>query len=184
MTIYAATTSVPIERSRQKIEELLTRFGATDIGVFTRFGVKVEVCFAIKGCYFRFTLPLPTMETREVKFLPSGSRRSPSQCEVVLHQLTRARWRALALTIKSFQVGIEAGLFSFDQIFMPYIVCGDNRTIYEGLLPVIEDNLKAGRALPGIAEMVSGRKQLECIPEKPAGSPAQQKDMKCNTTCS
>lgn len=155
MSPYASDTSVPIERSRAEIEEMLRRLGSDQIGVVQE-RLQVVIFFRYNGANFRFTLPLPTPDDPAVKFSPSNKLRSASDRESIRQQLIRSRWRSLFLTIKAMLVGVEAGIFDFAEIFLPYLIWGDGRTTAQTLLPTVDEACKAGRALPKIGQHLLG----------------------------
>jgi len=158
MSPYASDTSVPIERSRAEIEEMLRRLGSDQIGVVQE-RLQAVVFFRYNGANFRFTLPLPTADDSAVKFTASNKLRSPSDREAIRLQLTRSRWRSLFLTIKAMLVGVEAGIFEFAEIFLPYLIWGDGRTTAQTLLPDVEEAFKSGRPLPKIGQrLLSGER--------------------------
>jgi hypothetical protein len=151
MNSFASDTSVPVANSRAEIENRLSRLGADRTAVVTE-RLRVVIFFRLKGAEFRFTLPMPTDEDPRVKFSPSSKLRPAAQREPIRQQLVRSLWRSLNLTIKAMEVGIEAGIFTFAEIFSPYMVWGDGRTTWEALLPVAEEALKNGRPLPDLGK--------------------------------
>lgn len=110
---YAAKTTVPVGKTRQEIEQLLTRHGAK------RFAVAVEknsggVTFDIQDRRVRFQLVLPATE-----------------------QGDRQRWRALLLCIKAKIESVESKIETFEEAFLAHVVLPDGKTVAEHAIPSI-----------------------------------------------
>jgi hypothetical protein len=58
---YAAKTDVPVSRSRDEIERILTRFGATGFAYFTQ-PPRVAIAFEIKRSRIMMHMTLPDRE--------------------------------------------------------------------------------------------------------------------------
>jgi hypothetical protein len=127
--VYAADSSVPVERSRQEIEKTLARFGADQFGYATGTD-RATVCFRARGRMIRFDLPLPPRE-----------RLSEQQHA----QRVRSAWRCLVLSIKAKLAAVESAITSFEQEFMPYTVMPDGRTAAQHALPLIEEAYQGGK---------------------------------------
>src|SRR5690606_26121903 len=69
MTKYAAKTTVSVQRSRDEIEAILTRYGA-DQFMYGWFEGGATIAFRAHGRMVRFHLPLPDAEDPEIKFTP------------------------------------------------------------------------------------------------------------------
>ena len=116
---YAADTSVPVERSRSQLEQLLRVHGAQ--GFATGWDqVQDRIEFLWKGMQIRFILP--------------KSKKARAQAD-------RQRWRALYLVVRAKLESIESGIAVFEQEFLGFIVNPQtNATLYEQAAP----RLKAG----------------------------------------
>lgn len=124
---YAADTSVPVERSKQQIEQLLSKHGAE--GFHTGWQSArgddpgwdaVEFLWKQRTIRFRLARPKAT-----------GYRPNVSAIE----QKNRQRWRVLGLVIKAKLEAVDAGVAVFEEEFLPFIVTGDGRTVAEHLVP-------------------------------------------------
>lgn len=147
---YATGTAVPVERSRNELERLLTRFGADQYvyGMDTATGWTIG--FRMRNRHIKLTLPMP--QRREVQYTPSGRWRSENSIEDALQQEIRRRWRALVLIVKAKLEAIETGLVSFDEEFLSHTMTPDGSTVAEWLIPQIEEAYQTGRMpslLPG-----------------------------------
>lgn len=127
---YAVETSVPVLRSREEIEVMLTKFGATSFAYANQVG-KSTIMFEYGGRRIRFDLPLPKEST--------SSKTEKS---------SRHRWRALLLSIKAKLVSVDTGIESFEQAFLAHIVLADGSTVHEASRPAIEQQYKTGRMTP------------------------------------
>jgi hypothetical protein len=104
--------------------------------------------FAFKGVSVRIMLQLPQRDDEQFTKTPTGKDRKPAAAFSAWEQGCRQRWRALALVVKA---KLEAGIATFEQEFMPYLVLPDGQTVGEKLLPQITKGISAGkmpRALP------------------------------------
>jgi hypothetical protein len=126
---YAATTEVPIDRSKRHIEELLMRAGAE--GYHTGWQAASgddpgwdAIEFLWKGKHIRFRLP----RQQAVVTRSRNKRLSPEQRD-------RQRWRVLFLVVKAKIEAVEAGIAVFEEEFLSFIVTASGKTIGEVLLP-------------------------------------------------
>ena len=122
----SGSTSVSTDRSKQEIERLLQRNGATKFAsMWDQDGATLS--FIMGKRHVRFELPLPSRDDK--KYLRDGrnSVRSPAAREKVWEQDCRTAWRALLLIIKAKLEAITAKVATFDDEFLSYIVVGGNR---------------------------------------------------------
>ena len=128
---YASTTQVPVERSRAEIERLCMRHGCTQFmcGVDYENGT-ARVQFKAKERIIRFELTLP----EKAKF-----RRDKDY-----EQASRSRWRALVLVLKAKLESVEAGIATFEEEFLPFIVMPNDLTVGAILIPMIDASYSTG----------------------------------------
>jgi hypothetical protein len=120
---FAATTKVPVDRSRGEIERLVRKHGATAFASADD-GEKVAVAFKVGLRQVRWQVPLPTKSRyRDVK---------------VYEQDVRRLWRSLLLAIKARLVAVEAGVEMFDTAFLSYIVTSRGMTVGELIAPQLD----------------------------------------------
>ena len=132
---YAASTSVPVERSRAEVERVVTKYGATKFGTMSE-ETKVTIYFEVKDRQVQWSIPIP----------PKAKYRYDKDHE----QEVRRRWRVLVITVKAMLEAVESTLLTFDQAFLPHIVIpGTARTIGETLVPKLPA-LYAGQSLPAL----------------------------------
>lgn len=146
---YAAGTEVPVERSRNEIEWILSKYGA-DQFLYGVDGSRAMVAFRAKGRSVRFIVPIP--DVQEFHVIPGRyiRHRAPHQMEQARDQEIRRRWRALALAIKAKLEAVSSGIATFETEFMPYTLLANGRTVAEALGPEVERAL-AGNVMPRVA---------------------------------
>jgi hypothetical protein len=151
--VYAATTTVPVERTRGEIEQLLKAWGADAFAFGWDSTINATaVSFRIKGVYYKFRVPLPDINDARYRYDRSHRRGTDQQVRNRLAQAERSAWRATLFVIKAKKESVESGIESFEQAFLPQVMLPDG-TIYGDWAEVeIEDMYATGqmpRALPG-----------------------------------
>lgn len=132
---YAADTRVAPSRSRDEIERILTRYGATGFA-FAVHGREAMVEFIMRGHRVRLVISLPDPDDREFTHTPErGTRRSAAAARAAREQAVRQRWRALVLIVKAKLEAVASGVVEFDTEFMPYLVLPSGRTVGEAVAP-------------------------------------------------
>jgi hypothetical protein len=124
---YAEKTSVPASRTREEIQTVLKRYGATSFGFADMAGTAM-VAFELKGRRMRFKIPMPD--------------------EAKKAQDYRQRWRALLLAIKAKLEVAASGIESLEEAFMAQIVLPDGRTMGEVATPQIAHAYAKGEMPP------------------------------------
>lgn len=141
---YAIKTTVPVRRSRDEIENLLTKYGA-DSFAFMQDKGRVIIGFRITATSkqrvaVKMELPMPT------------TSRSQSHFE----QLQRSRWRALVLVVKAKLEACASGISTVEREFMADLVMPDGRTLTQHLGLQIDkmlvDNVRTPLMLTGASE--------------------------------
>lgn len=144
-------TSVPVSRSLGEIEERLGRHGISDLR-WTR---------ASAALMLEFNLPLRTPKGHEVVRDRRGGnpRRVPTyEVRAVVGIRIQAPWsddekdkrrvaRVLAWYVKSKLEVVEAGVLAPEEVFLPHVMIGDGRRIWDAVRPELEEAIKQGRDL-------------------------------------
>lgn len=139
---YAADTAVPVERSKQQIEHLLTQHGAEGFHTGWQAPTGTDpgwdaISFQWKGRSITFKLPRPTPKAWSAK----GN--------ALIEQKNRQRWRILFLVIKAKLEAVRAGVSVFEEEFMAFIVTPGGQTVGDVMLPMLRDGTGLFRpALP------------------------------------
>jgi hypothetical protein len=155
MARYAETTSVPVAKSRDEIEKILTRYGATAFA-YGWNGDTAVIQFAARDRQIRFLLPMPdkTSETITHKRVnQSGwtTPRTPAEVEKAFEQAQRQAWRALALVIKAKLEAVEAGIVTFEDEFLAHVILPSGQTAGEWMAPQIDRAYSSGEMPPMLA---------------------------------
>lgn len=127
MARFAAKTSVPVDRTRNEIEQVLTKYGAKGFGYANdAVSGSSQVEFITSSRRVRFVLPMPPRNKMN---------------ETVWQQTQRQRWRALLLAIKAKLEAVESGISEFEAEFLANIVDpATGRTVGEVMRPQIESS--------------------------------------------
>jgi hypothetical protein len=123
--VYAATTTVSVDKSRTEIEHTLKRYGADRFAYFTEAD-RAIVVFEANQRRIRFDLPI----------LKAIDRKG--------EQLQRSRWRALLLCIKAKLESVESKIETFEEAFLAHVVLPDGLTVIQHTRERIEIAYKGG----------------------------------------
>lgn len=139
---YASTTTVPIAKSREEIEKVLTRYGASAFA-YGWDGDNASVQFVAHDILIRLTISGAQYDDHVRT--KTGQRRTTLQIENAVDQENRQKWRSLLLVIKAKLEAVEAEIVTFEQEFFAHIVLPSGSTVYEdALLPVQQAYLTTG----------------------------------------
>lgn len=151
---YAARTVVGADKSRAEIERILLKYNATGF-LYGWNENRAVIGFHMCKRQIKFVLQMPDRRDEAFWTTPGRrQRRKEGQAHAAWEQATRQRWRALALAIKAKLEAVEAGIASFDQEFLPYVVLPGGETVSEFMLPQIESAYMTGKIpkmLPALA---------------------------------
>lgn len=149
--IYAADTTVSVDRSKQEIERILQRYGASEFASGWRID-KAMMQFRMKDRIVRFVLALPQKDEFKTTSGKFPRRRTENQMLGAMEQAQRQRWRALALAIKAKLESVASGIEEFDTAFMGQIVMPNGQTMAEIATPQIEAAYKSGKMPAALLE--------------------------------
>lgn len=144
MPTYARDTSVPVTRTRDQIEKVLTRYGATSFA-HGWDQEKAVLGFEIAGRRIRFLLPLPARDAREFTHTPTGIKRPQAGAEKAWEQAQRQRWRALLLLITAQLEAVEAGIVTVEEAFLAHVALPDGSTVGEWASRQLEQVYELGQ---------------------------------------
>jgi len=113
MARYAKNTSVPVARSKQKIEELLTSYGIEE-SFLGRSPRGDGIGWKYKGKVYKKNVPMPSKDDKTEK-----------QYE----QEVRQRWRILYMSMKMKFEEIDADVISFEDQFLAQMSLPDGSTV-------------------------------------------------------
>ena len=139
--LFAEGTTVSVPRSRDEIEQLLTRYGATRFGTGWDRENAVIMCEA-NGRQLRFVLPIPDPNHKMF------AAKTPAQRGDAAKAKERRRWRALVLVLKAKLEAVASGISTFESEFLANIVVPGGRTFGEWAVPHLADAYDRGVAMP------------------------------------
>ena len=97
---------------------------------------------------------MPDRNGAEFKYTPGrGLLRTEAAWNEAYEQAVRQRWRALALVVKAKLEAIEAGITTFEEEFLAYIMLPDGQTVGQWIKPQVDDAYRLGTmptTLPGL----------------------------------
>lgn len=142
---YAQDTTVPVSRSKDEIEKIVTRYGASAFMVGWS-GEAAAVRFDLRGRRIQFVLAMPALEAfgRTEK----NRARTAAEAKAAMDKEHRRLWRALCLTIKAKLEAVESGIVAFDQELGMHFVLPDGSTVYEAVRTGIEVAYERGDMAP------------------------------------
>lgn len=136
---FASDTSVPVERTQQEIIALLREWECGSIQWaedFEKHIVVLEFTWRApsKAIYrMHFEMHLPSKDPRTDRPLNEDKRK----------QGARSMHRLLLLKLKADLNAVRAGLAKAEEIFLPWMVDTNGKTIAEFLIPQLEQKFKA-----------------------------------------
>jgi hypothetical protein len=104
---YATRTKVTTNTTKNQIEAMLNKAGATAFGVMTN-AERVQVAFQLAGRNILFRVKRPDTARKE-----------------------QVLWRALLLTIKAKLESTASGIETLEEAFLGQVVLRSGRTVYE-----------------------------------------------------
>jgi hypothetical protein len=152
MARYAATTEVPVEKSKMEIEATVRRYGAD--GFMSAWADdRATVQFRCQNRVIRFIMTLPSANEKRFtqwRQTPNSAfqTRSPHAARKLWEQACRQKWRALALLVKAKLEAVDAGIASFEEAFFADIVMPDGRTVYEAAREPLALAYASGKTVP------------------------------------
>ena len=132
---YAHDTRVPVDRSKQELDLLLQKHGASQrgMGVDDERGETVSY-FTLDGRQILLRIPMPG--------------RTEYRSQESFEQACRARWRAIVLITKAKLEHIAMGLSTVQDEFMANIRLPNGSTVAEAIAPGLEEMYANGRMPP------------------------------------
>jgi len=131
--IYMETTQISAARTVAQIQEILGRYGAeailTEYDRDTREVVSVSFKITIGERKIPFTLPCRWQSIFEA--LKSRRRRGAKDKD--LQQAKRVAWRQILRWVEAQLALVETDMVKMQEVFLPYTVRADGKTIYESI---------------------------------------------------
>lgn len=143
---FAVKTDVSVSKSKDEIEGIVERYGATQF-MSGWASDRAVLGFHVDGRNIRFVLPMPSQDNPAFTHHSQGPRK-PEVAAKAWEQACRQRWRALALVIKAKLEAVESGISVFEDEFMANIVLPGGRTVSEEVRPLIAQAYDTGNVPP------------------------------------
>jgi hypothetical protein len=159
MPTYAQHTTVSEHRSREEIERILTRYGATAFAYGWAADAGAAITFRLAARQVRIELPLPRRDDPAFTEYQQGSKTFPrSQAEATrrYEQAVRQRWRALKLVIQAKLEACEAGISTVEAEFLAQTLLPDGRTVGAWARPQLDQVYLSGQMPPLLLALPSG----------------------------
>ena len=116
MRRYAEDTSVPISRTREQIETMLRRAGASRV-ILIDEPLELVVMFMLADRLIKLTVPI------------AGDAKD---------QVRRARWRAAHMVVKSKLEASATGIETVEAAWLAHVVLPDGSTVGERIGPALQ----------------------------------------------
>ena len=146
---YAADTSVSVSNSRQEIENIIARYGATSF-VSGWEGTRAVVQFEAHGRRIMFELTTPDRNDKRFTHHSRGERTQEAALKE-WEQECRRVWRSLLLVVKAKLEAVATGIASFEDEFLGYTIIPDvdgrPTTVGKFMKPQVDAAYESG-ALP------------------------------------
>jgi hypothetical protein len=127
---YAADTKVSVDKSILELRRTVARYGATGFAMAEDAG-RAAVVFAMRNRRVRITVTMPPVGN--FARTPTNRLRDPSAQRTEWEKACRQRWRALNLIVKAKLEAVEAGITTFDEEFLAYLMLPAGQTVGEEL---------------------------------------------------
>lgn len=145
---YAQNTDVSVSKSQAEIRNTVMRYGATTFGIVEEAG-KAGVVFERDGRRVMIEMFLPHPERPEFKRERNYRNHAAGEFDPERHeQACRTSWRALALVTKAKLEAVAAGISSFENEFLSFIVLPNGQRVGKWLTPQLEQSFKTGKMPP------------------------------------
>lgn len=148
MPLLNYTTTIDPAKTIGEIQRCLVGIGARQFLVeYGDAGIPVRVCFAIKTAFGERSFRLPANLAAVEKTLADQARRKKvARKFATADQAARVAWRILKDWVEAQAAIVETGMVSPDEVFLPYMIDGTGRTVYQFMreaqmaLPAPEDH--------------------------------------------
>lgn len=144
---YAAGTDVSADRSRAEIERILRGYNATAY-MYAWDGARATVGFVMCGRQIRFTIPMPDRADKAFTLTPTGKKRALAAADAEYEAACRQIWRVFVLVTKATLEAVAAGVVTFEQAFMAYIVLPGGQTVADAVGDRIGEAYSTGLVQP------------------------------------
>ncbi len=129
MPILNYTTEVEAGKTVAEIERILVKHGARSILTnYDEHGIITSLSFKVGTPWGEMPIRLPVDPDAVLKVL--GRQQSPRRYRT-REQAVRIAWRIVKNWVEAQMAILETEMVRMDQIFLPYTMARDNKTLYE-----------------------------------------------------
>jgi hypothetical protein len=126
------TTSVPAIKSVGEIQGILVAHGAKSILInYADNGVVESLSFIVKTPYGDMPIRLPTDAKAVLRVMEE--QRLPRRY-LTYEQAVKVAWRIVKDWVRAQMAILETEMVKMEQIFLPYMVTGNDKTLYEAMV--------------------------------------------------
>jgi hypothetical protein len=144
---YAHKTTTTKNTTLADLEAVLTKYGCTSFIAGTVDG-DASIAFQVHGLNVLMRVPLPAITEKRFTHSPTGRPRHADQIFEEHQAAVRATWRALLLFVKAKLVGVDQGLTTIEQEFLPHILLPGGGTFGDSVIPQIREAYETGYLPP------------------------------------
>lgn len=135
--LFTYTTSIEPQRTIAEIQEILVSHGAkaiqtnyTDNGAVESLSFKIEV----DGQPRAVRLPCDPLPVLKVLERQAREGKIPRRFIGDEHQALRVAWRIVHYWVKAQMAILETQMVKMEQVFLPYMVMRDGKTLFESMV--------------------------------------------------
>jgi hypothetical protein len=122
---FASGTNVSPARSREELDKMLKKYGATGFGYVDQ-KLAAAIMFELNGRTYRYLVAMPQRESFQRN--PSTNLKLSADAQTrAWEQATREQWRALVATIKGMLIAVDYGIKTFEEVFMNHTVMANGQ---------------------------------------------------------
>jgi hypothetical protein len=142
---YAACTSVTPGRSREEIDKMLRKYGATGFGYAEQDDNAAALMFTLSGRTYRYLVAMPKLSdfTHSSRF--AYARNGQTQAKAAYELAVREKWRAIVATIKGKLIAVDTGIETFEEIFMARTVMTNGQVVADYIEPELKRMYATGQ---------------------------------------
>lgn len=127
--LFAAGTTVPVDRSRLEIERMLVKYGASAFAI-SWSNSQASIGFTFHGWAVRFDLAYP--DPAEHRYVRRALAEQTRAYDAELRRL----WRAFAILIKAKLDCVLSGITTFEKEFLAHLIIpGSEQTVAQSAIP-------------------------------------------------
>lgn len=144
---YAARTATTKAATTAELEKILAKYGCTSFISGTHEG-QATIAFQVSGLNILMRIPLPDVNDKKFTHTPTGRARDRDGVHAEHQTAIRATWRALLILVKAKLVGIDQGVTTIEQEFLPHILLPNGQTFSDHVIPQIRTAYATGQIPP------------------------------------